>query len=74
MSEGNGMMTYVTLHDSRATGLLKTGGVPGVAMRLGIALEKWAAAAAERDARRTRSTPSGAAAGQAHDIRVSRLF
>jgi hypothetical protein len=69
MSEGNGIMTYVTLHDSRAIS-----GVPGVAMRLGIALEKWAAAAAERDARRTRSTPSGAAAGPAHDIRVSRLF
>jgi hypothetical protein len=43
-------------------------------MRLGIALEKWAAAAAERESRRTRSTPSGAPAREAHDIRVARLF
>jgi hypothetical protein len=69
MSEGNGMMTYVTLHDSRAVS-----GVPGVAMRLGIALEKWAAAAAEREARRTPSTPVGADARAAHDVRVFRAF
>lgn len=74
MSEGNGVMMYVAAGDSRAADLLTTGGVPGLAMRVGVALERWAVAAAERDARRTLSTPSGAGAGAAHDIRVARLF
>lgn len=73
MSEGNAMMTYVTLHDSRATDP-STGGVPALVLRLGLALQRWAVAAADRDARRTPSTPSGAGAAEAHDIRVTRLF
>ncbi len=69
MSEGNGIMTLATRCDSATIS-----GIPAVAMRIGLALENWATAAAERDARRTPSTPSGAGAGSAHDIRVSRLF
>jgi hypothetical protein len=69
MNEGNGIMTYVTTCDSPAIS-----GIPAVALRVGLALEKWATTAAERDARRTPATPSGAGAGAAHDIRVTRLF
>lgn len=52
MSEVIGMSTYDVCNESRAIR-----GVPAVALRLGVALENWARATAEREANRPVRSP-----------------
>ena len=67
MSEVIDMTTYDAYRQSRTIH-----GVPGVALRLGLALESWARAAAQREASRPVRDPHRveADAREAHDVRV----
>ena len=68
MSEVIGMSTYDVCNESRAIR-----GVPALALRLGVALESWARATAERPVREPRFVVSDARID--HDARMPlRLF
>lgn len=68
MSEVIGMTTYDVGNESRAIH-----GVPAVALRVGIALERWARATAARPSREPRSVQANARIE--HDHRAAlRLF
>jgi hypothetical protein len=68
MSEVIGMTTYDVCNESRAIR-----GVPALALRVGVALESWARATAERPVREPQSVQANARVD--HDRRaVLRLF
>jgi hypothetical protein len=63
MSEVIGMSTYDVCNESRAIR-----GVPALALRLGVALENWARATAERPVREPVSVQANARVD--HDLRI----